>query len=165
MADEKVYYPQTIDDQPFPQADGESLAVSQSSTEKVYSPQTIQEQPLPRRTIAREVISQVLNTKARKITGELQYTEQGATQIGKYVPGVSGDMRLSKTGMVVRNTSGENTITMDAETGDVTIKGTLQAGTIIGAGEDVVIEDSSEGNGRFVLYNSGTPSVVIGDPS
>lgn len=164
MADEKVYTPQVVEDMPFPQ-DGETeLATTQSTSNNTYSPKEIKDTPIPRKVIAHETIASSLNTKSRKILQEYQFTEHGAIQIGKYENGVSGDIRITPSGITARDTAGNTTVGIDGETGDSTFKGVVQAGSFIAGGGAVRIEESSAGNGRIVLYNGGIPAILIGDP-
>jgi hypothetical protein len=162
--DIKVYTPTEIIDTPFPQSETMPFHTSQATGNQTYSPKTVQDQAVPRKIVARETISASLNTKSRKINQEYQFTEQGAIQIGKYVPGVSGDVKLSPSGLVARNTSGETTVGIDTETGDADFAGTIRAGAVI-VNSDIVTEISSDGNGRTVYYLNSIPSIVIGDPS
>lgn len=162
MADQ-VYTPQTIQDTPFPSEVAQpSSNPSNSGGGEIYTPQTIPEKSLPRKIYAHETISQALNTKSQKIIKEFSFTKYGALQIGEYSPNVSGDIRISQDGFVARNKGGETTVGIDGDTGDAVFKGTLKAGTVI-AGDDKVILEEVDGNGRIVLYdNNNVPSIVIG---
>jgi len=166
MADEeKVYYPETIEDTPFPQAEGGNLDISQAIGKGVYGPQTIKDRPMPTKRVAVELLSSALNTKSKKILQEFQFTPSGALQIGKYQNGVSGDLRISPSGILGRNLSGITTFAIDADNGDAIFLGTLQAGTIIAGDTNIVMETASNGAGRIVLLNGDIPAILIGDPS
>jgi len=123
---DKVYEPDTIQDSPFPKEGQESLSVDVNTNE----PATIKDNPLPTRIVAVDLIGPTLNTQSRKIISEFQFTPSGAIQIGKYDPGVNGDIRISPTGIVARNKDGVSTVTIDGETGDATFKGTILAGDV-----------------------------------
>lgn len=167
MNDDKIYYPEEISDIPLPGQD--PLITPQSSTSSgsqgTYNQTVQQDRPLPRPRVARETINSVINTKSRKILDTFEFTKMGALQIGEYILGISGDIRLSPNGILTRNISGQNTVAIDGDTGDVTIIGTMRAGSFIGVNGNVAIEESEEGNGRIVLYNDGIPAIIIGDPT
>jgi len=139
MADEKVYTPSTIADQPLPQEGTEIPASVVSGGAGVYSPATIPPKPMPTRRVAVELISVALNTKSRKILAEFQFTEHGAIQIGKYTNGVSGDIRITPNGITARDKAGLTTFALDGDTGDATFKGTVQAGDFVIADETGLI--------------------------
>lgn len=162
---EKVYTPETITDTPFPTEDVESLTISQSTSNDTYSNETIKDQPIPDKRISHEVISSALNTKSKKILQEFEFTKSGAIQIGEYEDGVSGDIKISPSGIVGRNTSGQTTFAIDGETGDATFAGTIQTGALIAG--DVIVGDNdiviSGGDyPGFILYNDGVPEIFIG---
>lgn len=165
MAEEKVFRPEEIQDQPFPGQGEADLSTSQKTGGEVYSQKEIKDQPIPTKRIAVEVISSALNTKSKKILGEFEFTEHGAIQIGKYTPGVSGDLRLTPDGLTARDLAGLSTFAIDGTTGNAVFRGTVQAGTLIsgavavGSG-DILIDGATR---RMIFYNGGIPSIVIGD--
>lgn len=161
-----VYYPDTIPDSGLPLQEGEMSVVSEATTSASGATSTtkITDNTLPKPRIAHETISSTLNTQTKKILGEYEFGQQGAIQIGNYENGVSGDMRLSPSGITARNNAGTTTFAIDGTTGDATFKGNLQAGAFF-VGTTVKVEESTDGNGRIVLYNDGVAQVVIGDPS
>jgi len=169
MTEEKIYYPQTISDNPFPQEAEVSTSISQTTSGDIISPQTTKSRDFPRKVIATETIGAALNTKSRKILAEFEFTQMGAIQIGTYVNGVSGDMRLTPAGLVGRNTSGITTLGFDTETGSATFAGTIQAGAviagIISVGNDTWIIDGDPDAPRIILYNGDLPQIVIGNPN
>lgn len=119
MNDNKVYEPTEIQDSPFP---GQQILIApQGESGGVNSPLQIADKPLPSKNISREMISSVINTKSRKIIGETQFTPSGALQIGKYEEDVSGDVRITKDGIIARNSSGLQTFILDGDDGSVTI--------------------------------------------
>ena len=168
MPEEKILNQQTIDDIPFPDQEQESFSTSQSSSGGVIGMEKIKNQNLPHKRIAVELLSSALNTKSRKILAEFEFTEHGSIQIGKYANGVSGDLRITPNGITARNISGLTTFNLDAETGDAVFKGTIQTGAVI-AGEIVVgnntwVIDGDSDHPMIILYNDGTPEIVIGNP-
>jgi len=114
MAD-TVYYNETIDDQPITSENvltSEVTSESNSSTTPSGNT-TISDASTPTQRIAFEVISTALNTKSKKILQAFEFTQSGALQIGVYEPGVSGDIRLSPTGIVARDSAGLTTFALD----------------------------------------------------
>jgi hypothetical protein len=168
MADDnKVYTPEVIADQPFPQETATQQASQESSgAGGVYNPTTIPEQSMPTKLIAVELLSNSLNTRSKKILAEFQFTQSGALQIGTYENGVSGDLRISPNGIVARNLSGITTFSIDGDTGDAFFLGTIQAGTIIGGAVavgdgDILIDGETK---RMIFYDdNGIPQIVIGN--
>jgi len=164
--DEKVYTPEVIEENPFPQEEGGvPIQESQSTSGEVYSQKSIKPQPVPTKRVAVELISSVINTKSKKICGEIQFTPSGAIQIGKYENGVSGDIRISPDGILARNKSGILTIAIDGDTGDAIFKGTVQAGTVISGAVavgdgDILIDGETK---RMIWYTDDVPSIVIGE--
>ncbi len=147
----KIYYPKVIQETPFPGDRPTDLFYDNEpkkrtkDEQEVFIQKEIKELGFPKRVVAVETIGSSLNTRARKILGEFQFTQQGALQIGKYEQGISGDIRWSPTGMIARNAQGETTIGIDADTGDVTIKGRMQSGSLISGNITVGGRDNGEG--------------------
>lgn len=160
----KVYEPEAIEDAPFPLQEEGYYDVSQKTSNETYSTQNINDNAFPTKRIAIELLSTVLNTKSKKILQEFELVDQGGMRIGKYQNGISGEVIITPAGIIAKDTTGEETIAVDAETGDVAIKGQLRAGSTIVA-NTIVNEQASNGQGRTVYYNDGLPSIVIGDPS
>ncbi len=164
---QKVYYPEIIEDTPFPTIEGEvTFDSSDTKSGDTFKNTTIKPQGFPTRKVAHEVIGSALNTKSRKILAEFEFTQTGAMQIGKYANGVSGDIRISPTGIVARNSSGLNTFALDGETGDATFAGTIQAGSliagIVAVGDNSIVIDGEAR--RMVWYDENDiPSIVIGN--
>lgn len=173
MADEKIYYPETIEDSPLPNAEAsESYGTSQSTANDTYSPQTIKSQVVPKKRVAQELIGSALNTKSRKILATFELAQSGGIQIGEYENGISGDIRITPTGIVARDTAGVTTFALDAETGDAVFKGVVQAGSIISAGDIVggtlfladggvnIVAESG-----IITFNPGVDVKLVGDVS
>ena len=68
-----------------------------------------------------------LNTLTNTILDSFSFGVSGALQIGTYVNGVTGDIRISPNGIVGRNSAGDNTFAIDGTTGNATFAGTLSA--------------------------------------
>lgn len=168
MADLKVFTQETIPDAAFPVEDS-VVSESEVSTPsaKTYTATEIKEQSLPTPRVAVELISTQLNTQTRKIQGSFEFTPGGAIQVGKYEPGVSGDVKISPNGMVARDMSGNTTFALDGDTGNATFAGTVQAGTLISGaiisgiiivGDNNVIMD---GANKRILVNDGIYDRVL----
>lgn len=124
----KVYKPEVIQDTPF---FGSSAASSQKSNGQVFYPDTIPNNSFPQSIIARDIKSVSIDSTARKILGSYSFGRMGAIQIGNYQSGVSGDVRISPSGIVARDSAGNNTFALDATTGDAVFKGTVAAGSVV----------------------------------
>jgi len=74
-----------------------------------------------------ELINTKLNTDAQTILGSFTFGVSGAIQIGTYVNGVSGDLKISPTGILGRNSANATTFSIDATTGNATFAGSLSA--------------------------------------
>lgn len=161
---EKVYTPETIPDQPFPQEGEEILATQPSGGTDVYRQETIKPKAIPKKRIAQELIGSALNTKSRKILAEFEFTLSGALQIGKYENGVSGDLRITPNGITARDSAGLTTFSIDGTTGSAVFKGSVQAGSVI-TGE-VIVGDNSviiDGEGKRIIINDGnTDRILLG---
>ena len=163
----KTYTEAVIEDVPFPLSDPQVIIAPASTPGpgQSYTEARIPEQSFPTVRIATQLIGDVINTKSRKILKELQFTKYGAFQVGEFILGVSGDIRFSPDGFVARNNEGTETIAVDGDTGDVTIRGRLQSGSVVTG--VVVVGDSAiqlDGpNRRMVFYDAnGIPTIVIG---
>lgn len=168
MDDNKVYTPEVIADEPFPQEDTLPITVVDggNKTTETYSQSTIQDQPLPVPRIANEVFSASLNTKTRKILGKFNFTPSGAIQIGDYKEGENGDISISPIGILARNVYGNTTFSLDGETGDVYFLGTVRAGSIIS--ESAIQGGSININNVFTVDNLGNmmatkATIIIND--
>lgn len=166
MADEKVYTPEEITDNPFPANEGILLATS-SNSGVVSKPTKIKDTPFPTKRVAVELLSTALNTKSKKILQEFQFASSGAIRVGEYVSGVSGEINITPAGITATDTSGNTTFALDGDTGSATFAGTVQAGAII-AGDVIVgnntwVISGDADNPRIILYNSDIPEIVIGE--
>lgn len=113
------------------------------------------------RIVSDEVISTSLDTQSRRILGTFEFGKVGALQIGKYEENVSGDIRISPTGIVGRNINGVITFIIDAETGDATFRGTVAAGSLISG--DLVLGGDGNGDGMMTIKDAAGNSIIIGD--
>jgi hypothetical protein len=129
--DEKIYTQEIIVDNPFPGQDKFSvLSDAQSGVKYTYSNDKTQPQPFPKRNIANGVIGASINTLSKKILGVFEFLKQGAIQIGEYINGISGEIKISPDGIVAKNKNGDTTFAIDGDTGDATFKGTVVAGGV-----------------------------------
>lgn len=162
MADDKIYYPEVIDDTPYPNEEAENYTATQSTTNDTYTPQKIKNQGFPARKVSHEVIGAALNTKSRKILATFEFTETGALQIGKYINGVSGEIKIAPTGIVARNTAGNTTFAIDGETGDAIFTGIVQTGTLISG--IVIVGDNNiriDGEARQIVISDGENDRIL----
>lgn len=135
MDEEKVYYPETITETPFPLQEGDAVpalspVVSGSGDARTTAPPTVKTKQFPQHLIAHETISQAINTKSRRILKDFELVDSGALRVGKFQSGVSGEMAITPAGLTALNKAGIRTLAIDAETGDVVIIGEFQGGSI-----------------------------------
>src|SRR3990167_3648301 len=164
MDEEKVFTQEVIQDNPFPGEPEVIAPTAQSNPIGTFTPPTAKEKIFPKKRTAVELLSTALNTRSRKILEEFELQQSGGLKIGDFKEGISGDVRITPNGLTARNIAGLTTFAIDGDTGDAVFLGTLRAGTLIGGDGTVLIEESLAGNGRIVLYNSGLPAILIGDP-
>jgi len=163
MADEVVLRPQEIPEQPFP-GEGEEVVPGgeASAGEGVESPNRISNKGFPQKRVAVELISVTLNTRSKKILAEYQFTESGAIQIGKFVVGVSGDIRISPGGIVARDKAGNVTFSLEGDEGSAVFKGEVKAGSLV-SGEVIVGNNNVviDGANRRIVVNDGTNDRIV----
>ena len=70
-----------------------------------------------------------LDTSTKNILASFSFGISGAIQIGTYVDGVTGDIKISPNGIVGRDSTGANSFTIDGTTGSATFAGALSAAT------------------------------------
>lgn len=136
----KVYYPDTIEDQPLTSvavevavSTGSSSAKKASETVTIEPSSTFPPKPIPIPVVAQNLVSDSLNTQSRQILSSFTFGKVGALQVGSYVDGVSGDIRISPNGIVARNSAGVTTVSIDGTTGNATFLGTIASGSVISA--------------------------------
>lgn len=74
-----------------------------------------------------------INTATSTIVTPFTFGVSGALQIGTYVNGVSGDLKISPTGILARSSTGATTFSIDGTTGVAVLNG-LVVGTNVGLG-------------------------------
>ncbi len=175
MTDEnKVYHSEVIQDAPFPTEGVATIGSSQDSNKDVYHATEIPDTSFPEMKTANELLSASLNTKSRKILGEFKFTRYGAIQVGSYENGVSGDIKISPSGIVARNLSGVTTFTLDGDDGSAYFLGTISASTFIS--DNIITGQIDVGvavggayvrldgaNNRIIVHDGSYPRIVIGN--
>ena len=167
MADTiKELYPETIQDQPFPGIEqGETTGFGSVTNNKIeISPNEIPERQFPAQTIANEVISSSFDSQSRKIMGDYEFSQKGSLQIGKFVEGESGDIRISPSGILGRDIDGETTFTIDATTGDATFRGTIAANSLIAGRTDIGEAGGNvyiDGDEARIIISDGTNDRIL----
>lgn len=134
MADEvKVYTPEVIADAPFPITGEDALVESNSSSTQsskgVYGAKETPEKGFPLKMVAKELFSTAINTISKKILKTFEFAKSGAIQIGEYIHGLSGEIKISPDGIVAKNKDGITTFAVDGTTGDAIFSGDVRAGT------------------------------------
>lgn len=172
--DEKVFSPTVVQDAPFPEEIAQPDSVSTNATKEVVQPATIPDQDFPSKKLAKEVLSDSLNTKTKKIMQEFSFTRFGAIKVGKFEQGVSGEINISPAGIAALNTNGEETIAIDGETGDAEFMGTMKVGSLIAGGiitGEVYVGQANGNafvkldgaNNRMIVNDGTTNRIVIGN--
>lgn len=129
---DKIYYPEVIDSYVLPETVAPTdNASGGASGQSLIFPSSQVSESFPDKNVSREVISQALNTKSKKILGDFSFGQVGAISIGSYESGVSGDIRITPNGIVARNSSGTTTVSIDGDTGDAVFSGTVTASAIV----------------------------------
>lgn len=129
----KVYTPEVIADQPFPiSGEGALMESNSSSTQSskgVYGAKETPEKQFPQKMVAKELFSTAINTISKKILKVFEFAKSGAIQIGEYINGVSGEIKISPDGIVAKNKSGVTTFAVDGDTGNAIFSGDVRAST------------------------------------
>ena len=184
-----TYFPSAIDDKPIDANVLDELGIiskhvngtNTADVAGVYYPEVIQSQ-MHESVTAQNLVSTSLDTLQRRILSNYGFSQTGSIQIGRYVSGQSGDIRISPNGIVGRNSTGSTTFTLDGTSGDLTLAGYVKAlgGSYASSstGARVEILNPNEPNvgfhifdnsGNDVLYvnvaGSGVGDLVIGDYS
>lgn len=150
----KTYEPEVITTYSFPDVAEEEQEPSTNYEGKaVASPARNVSQQFPVRNVARETIGEALNTKTRQILGSFTFGQVGAIAIGVYENGVSGDVRITPSGITARDINGATTFSIDGTTGDAVFKGTVYAGSLVTGSVTV------QGQGAFIVFD-GTYNVI-----
>jgi len=74
-----------------------------------------------------DLINARMDTAAKNILSDFSFGVSGALQIGIYEAGVTGDIRITATGIAARDKNNQQTFALDATTGNATFSGTLTA--------------------------------------
>jgi len=129
----KVYTPEVIADTPFPitgeEATVESNSSSTQSTKGVFGAKETPEKGFPLKMVAKELFSTAINTVSKKILKTFEFAKSGAIQIGEYINGLSGEIKISPDGIVAKNKDGITTFAVDGTTGDAIFSGDVRAST------------------------------------
>jgi hypothetical protein len=159
----KLYEPEVIQETPFP-GEVEISDSLRSGSKNTYTPTTTNGRPFKQKRTSIELLSTALNTRSRKILQEFELEQSGGLKVGNFEEGVTGDLRITPSGITARDIAGITTFAIDGSDGSAVFRGTLRAGSTIVA-DTIVNEQASSGNGRTVYYNDGIPAILIGDPS
>jgi hypothetical protein len=128
-----VYFPETIENQ-----DIYGTFTEPSKPDSEYNALKVMQFPtkilpviMPQVPTANDTIGHSINTKTNKILGSYSFGKVGSLQVGNYVNGTSGDIRITPDGITARNSSGTNTFVIDGTTGDAEFYGTIKAGSLV----------------------------------
>lgn len=110
---------------------------------------------IPKKVVASELLNESLNTQERKISGAFTFNKCGAIQVGEFDQGVSGELKISPTGIAARNKDGVSTFALDGETGDATFSGSIKAAdvTVVDKEGLVSLSNFSQSNTTAANYN------------
>jgi hypothetical protein len=121
----KIFFPNTIQDQSI---GGGSTGTPSETKDSVFYPNTSPSNPITLPVVASQLVNISLNTQSRQILGNYVFGQLGAISIGKYVAGVSGNIKISPDGIVgTSKDDGLDSFTIDGTTGNATFKGTITA--------------------------------------
>lgn len=160
------YTPTVIEATPFPGLEQTTVAtVGSAATGKDnYAPSEVPERTFPTQTIANTVISDSFNTQSRRILDSFEFAKNGAIQVGEYIEGISGDIRIAPTGIIARNADGDITFTIDGTTGDATFAGTIAAGSLIAGRTDIGTVGGNvfiDGENNRIIISDGTHDRIL----
>ena len=159
MAD-KILKPEEIQDTPLPNQ-GVTSPVNNSTPSDIQEPTQIKDVNIQTPVIANETISSSLDTLSKRILATFNFAKSGALQIGEYINGVSGDIKISPLGFLARNRRGETTVGIDGETGNAVFKGTVKAGSLISG--SLILGGQDNRDGTFLLRDANARNVILGD--
>ena len=163
---DQVFYPEVIQDAPFPNEGTGEIPKAETLPSGTYSPTTIPATKIKEKRAAIELLSSALNTRSKKILQEFELELSGGFQIGDYKDGDTGDVRITPNGITSRNNAGITTMTLDGTTGDAIFAGKIQSGSVITetlqVGNNSIILSGTQR--RMTFYDaSGVPQIVIGN--
>ena len=153
MAEEKTLKPKVIEEIAFPGLAQTSTSTGSNDTKETLSPSETPSLGLPTLNIATGLKSTSFDTETRMILGSFNFAQYGAIQIGRYVSGVSGDIKISPNGIIGRNSAGATTFSLNGLTGVLAISGYIQVG---GAGADVNAGSTTIAPGKILISGSTT---------
>jgi hypothetical protein len=113
--------------------------------------------------IITDLINARFDTETKQILSDFSFGTSGAIQIGSYVNGVSGDIKISPAGIVGRNSSGATTFSLNGSNGSATFAGTITASTGAIAGWDITASSLSKNNAT--ISSAGSISLGAGGES
>jgi len=165
MAEDKVYTPEVVQDQPFP-GGTEEIPKAETLPSGTYSPTITPAKEITRKRVAVELLSQALNTRTKRILQEFELELSGGFKIGDYKSGETGDVRITPNGITARDKAGVTTMSLDGLTGDAIFKGKIQSGAVITetlqVGNNSIILSGTQRRMTFYAA-SGVPLIVIGN--
>lgn len=127
--------------------------------DKVYLPRKEIQEELPSAIVAGELVSSSFNSQLNQILGSYSFGQLGAIKIGKYSAGVSGDVKISPSGIVARNSANVTTFSLNGDTGDAYFGGTLKVGVAVETGALIVGSNVGLGSAQ----DSAGVTTIIGN--
>lgn len=166
MSDTQVFYPEVVQESPFPSQDSVISTSVSSESGGTYSPTTTNDKPIVKKRVATELLSTALNTRSKRILQEFELQQSGGFKIGNYKDGVSGEIAITPNGIITKDKSGLTTVAIYGEDGSGVFKGTIQAGSFVagtlylGSEAGNVYIDGE--NQRIIINDGSTDRVLIG---
>ncbi len=158
----EILKPEEIQDTPLPNQET-TPPVNNSAPSGIQEPTKIKDVNIQTPVIANETISPSLDTLSKRILATFNFAKSGALQIGEYINGVSGDIKISPLGFLARNRRGETTVGIDGETGNAVFKGTVKAGSLISG--SLILGGQDNRDGIFTLRDANARKIIIADKS
>lgn len=109
-----------------------------------------------------DLINSRFDSSAKTILDTFTFGVSGAIQIGTYVNGVTGDVKMSPNGILARNSSGVTTFSLDGTTGNATFAGTIAASQVI-AGTFTGFTFQTSSTGKRVVISASGNSLIFYD--
>lgn len=161
MAEEKILYPETIQDNSLPFSNIPYFSSSSYTDSNVVKQEEIKDTEIPF-NFSKEVISKKINSAAGKILDNFQFTASGAISIGKYENGVSGEIKISPNGIIATNKDGNTTLLVDGSTGNAVFSGEVAAGSVITGQVNVGNNNVRiDGVNKRIIINDGTRDIIL----
>jgi len=166
MPDETVFFPEIVEENPFPGEPAVADVQGQTLPAGTFAPTTTPAKTFPVKRTAVELLSTALNTRSRKILEEFELQQSGGLKIGDFKTGISGDLRLTPNGLTARDKAGLTTFVIDGTDGSAIFRGTVQTGAVV-AGNMIVGDSAIQIDGvnkRMLFYDdAGIPAILIGN--